>query len=360
MSKIQINSSQESIDKEIKKYLRNLSRPPKTNVNNILEYYSKYGAINITFRIFYILSNAVVTRILALSLIVNIFNLIYLIINHKKEPYFTWRIFLQTFKFRTAYYPNKKYNNFLNTFQLSKGNRFKYINRGSDTIAYPTKWSSKLIIRNFNAIMNEFSEEMGNKSPHQYIGLEEIDSNWVVYDIGTAEGYQSKIWSKKVKHIVIFEPDNNFYEALKETFKQEITTGRVTVINIGASNRKKQINFNKGIINLDTLDNIVDEYGLPLPNYIKMDVEGEEINLFKGAERILNTQSLSLMEVTTYHRPNDFKDIPLYLSKYPGAGVFSDGVMIFNRDGMKQASGYNYYTPIIRKCLYRYTFDRQP
>jgi hypothetical protein len=105
------------------------------------------------------------------------------------------------------------------------------------------------------------------------------------------------------------------------------------------------------------VDVIVKEYHLPHPDYVKVDIEGEEINFLKGANIILESSTLKTLDICVYHRPNDDKDIQNILSRYPGKGHFTDGVIVFNRDGATSGGHKRSYHPVLRKCLYRYEFE---
>ncbi|MBK7182922.1 MAG: FkbM family methyltransferase [Bacteroidetes bacterium] len=108
----------------------------------------------------------------------------------------------------------------------------------------------------------------------------------------------------------------------------------------------------------DTLNNIVAEYKLPIPNYIKADIEGEELNFLNSSVSFIKKNKPELIQITTYHRPTDHITIPNYFSSFEGNGSFSDGVMVFNRDGMVNGSyRKKIYHPIIRKCLYSFRFN---
>lgn len=50
------------------------------------------------------------------------------------------------------------------------------------------------------------------------------------------------------------------------------------------------------------------------PNYIKMDIEGSEINAIKGAENIIRDYS-PLLKISIYHKPSDIFEIPLLIKQ---------------------------------------------
>ena len=61
-------------------------------------------------------------------------------------------------------------------------------------------------------------------------------------------------------------------------------------------------------VELVKLDNYIDEY----PTFVKMDLEGAELDSLKGMERILREQKPKLA-ICVYHKWLDFYEIPMYL-----------------------------------------------
>jgi len=343
--------------KSVENYLRKILKKDNLSKginNNIIK---EIGLLTFSKYLFIIIIEKIYNRIINIELIGKLIYLIYLLRNKHREPFIKPNILMKFYKFRTAFYPCKKYHNFKKNFSIEEDSDFKYAVIKNDRIAFPKHWNKIEIRNNFNSILNEFSHDKGNTSPHQYISLDKIERDWIVYDIGTAEGYQAKIWSQKVKYVVIFEPDYDFYSTLLKTFENEIKCNKVKILNIGVSNKKKEIRFRNQTYKFDSLDNIILEFNLPKPNYLKVDIEGEEMNFLKGSKTTLESKCVDLIEITTYHRPNDYIEIPNYLNNYRGNGHFTDGVMLFNRNGVIIPKMGDFYSPIIRKCLYKYKFD---
>ncbi len=74
-------------------------------------------------------------------------------------------------------------------------------------------------------------------------------------------------------------------------------------------------------INVDclTLDSIGKT--LPLPIYIKMDLEGHELNALKGAHELLSSNDV-IFSITLEHRAADIFEIPEFLAKYDQRSSF--------------------------------------
>jgi hypothetical protein len=65
----------------------------------------------------------------------------------------------------------------------------------------------------------------------------------------------------------------------------------------------------KNFIEVDTVDNIA--AGKPV-SYIKLDVEGAELEALKGAEQTIKTFK-PILGISIYHKQRDLIDIPMYL-----------------------------------------------
>jgi len=292
----------------------------------------------------------------AKQLIRNIFILFKMIFIPKSEPFAgiktAWR-HLTTGKF----YPNKEYYDFTREIQVTENNNFKFANYNNVKIAYPKAETNQRIKLMLNAILNEQSEDSRYESPHGYLKEYNLDKEDTVYDLGAAEGYQSKSWIGQVKSIVIFEPAFELFNTLKETFKEELIEDKVILINEGISDKKSTLTYRGEIFQLDSLDSMIKRHNLPEPTYIKVDIEGEEMPFLKGAKETLSKKNIKLLEITTYHHPKDYIEIPKFLSQYKGNGKFTKGVVAFNRKGYKYPGLIAPFSPVFRKSIFSYYFN---
>lgn len=279
-------------------------------------------------------------------------------LSKKKEPFFKLEYLLR-YLTNGYFFPSYKKVDYTPQIKVEVTSTDKYVIYSSKKFFYPDKFNETLISGNFNNLLNEQTAIGNNINPHKYLSTSELKENWIIYDIGAAEGSQSKLWlDSKIKQIVLFEPLPSFYKQLEKTFRQEIIDGRVIIINCGISDKRQTVNLENKEIILDTLENIIKEHKLPMPNYIKADIEGEELNLLKSSIELLQKKQLETIQITTYHRPSDHIDIPAFFKRFKGNGYFSPGVMIFNRDGMVNGSyRKKVYHPIMRKCLYSFNFN---
>jgi hypothetical protein len=276
------------------------------------------------------------------------------ILNRRREPFFSWNVLIK-YLFNGRFFPAFPKVNYKPELSLVEDADFKWVSFRGDKVAYDKSWSDGLIIENFNNILNEQTAVDTIMSPHKYI--EDINEDWVIYDIGAAEGLQSKFWTKNVKKIIIFEPDKAFFKTLERTFEKEVEEGRVVLLNLGVSDSSKQLNFKSGAAQFDTLDSIIKQYNIPLPDYLKADIEGEELNLLNSLSNQV-IENLKLIQITTYHRPDDYKVIPDFFKKLKGEGGFSEGYIFFNRNNFELGNWNKIFQPVIRKCLYTFKINK--
>lgn len=130
-----------------------------------------------------------------------------------------------------------------------------------------------------------------------------INENAVILDIGANIGNHSVYWAVKAnaRQIYSFEPVQDTFKILKKNIEINELTDKVKIFNIGLSNEKingsinhfdprniggtsiKQ-DFNGNLI-LDKLDNIeIEEDSV---DFVKIDVEGHELEVFQGAKETL-------------------------------------------------------------------------
>ena len=127
------------------------------------------------------------------------------------------------------------------------------------------------------------------------------------------DGNYSNIWA--------FEPDNKNYEKCKK----ELEKHNCKVYNMGTYSQDGVISFNSGLIDSSNIDTNGDtqiritKLDTLLKNekvtFIKMDVEGAELESLKGAEEIIRTQKPKLA-ICVYHKPEDIITIPSLLLEY--------------------------------------------
>lgn len=135
----------------------------------------------------------------------------------------------------------------------------------------------------------------------------------VVYDIGAFEGLLTLFFARRAAHVVAFEPNPRNYGRVLENLRVN-GLGNVTVRNFGLAAEETTATMiwdpsmaggstlvgsgmDRGIatlaearrekIRLTTLDADVRAADLPLPDFIKIDVEGYELPVLQGGRELL-------------------------------------------------------------------------
>ena len=151
------------------------------------------------------------------------------------------------------------------------------------------------------ALKGLFEEEHLQDLNHLFKNLDIDVSHFTAIDIGANIGNHALEFAKYFKNVICYEPNPRAYDLLAantkrikniEIFnwgcgsKEEFVELHENINNIGGSSAKYEIdNKNKVNIEIKPLDNNLDY--LKNVMLIKIDVEGMEIDVLKGAEKLL-------------------------------------------------------------------------
>jgi FkbM family methyltransferase len=151
------------------------------------------------------------------------------------------------------------------------------------------------------------------------------------YDGDTLSEFTNRTGENFSKYLAL-EPDPANYKKL-ERIAASFNKGKVEVFQlaVGAENTILKFDATGGAgagfsdaggieVESKTIDDYFYEYK---PTYIKLDIEGAELDALKGAAKTINTYKPKLA-VCIYHLPNDLWEIFLYLKKqYPFYNFFT-------------------------------------
>ena len=142
----------------------------------------------------------------------------------------------------------------------------------------------------------------------------------VFYDLGAHWGYFSLLASSLVGNngqVVGFEPHPRNFDRLTKNV-QKNKRDNIKILQIAASNENGYVDFtdspdsyantiktttsaNSIKVQADTIDNLI-KNGYPIPNFMKIDVEGAEYEVLKGAElTILNNKPIIHLSTHDIH-----------------------------------------------------------
>jgi len=158
-------------------------------------------------------------------------------------------------------------------------------------------------------------------------GLNLISQEAIFVDCGAYDGDTVKSFlshAPSFKHIFAFEPDPHNYAMLREfvaTLPSDIQS-KITTSQIAIGEQHKIVHFNaagtveaavtagEGIdVDCVTLDETLQNW---IPTYIKMDIEGSELDALVGAQKLIQLHKPALA-ICLYHHPDHLWSIPLFL-----------------------------------------------
>ncbi len=178
-----------------------------------------------------------------------------------------------------------------------------YVTYKGNRLYFRKSYSVQDVLSVFNGLCNEQQEH----SPHRYLSEKvTVDEGDVVFDIGCSEGIFSLEIILRAKHVYLFEADEGWIEALTQTFKP--FAQKVTIIAKWVSD----VNDNKNI----SIDSFMKKEGLDHVDVIKMDVEGFERKVLRGAGRAIAKKRVEKLLVCTYHNAGDAEWVSKYLQNY--------------------------------------------
>lgn len=161
-----------------------------------------------------------------------------------------------------------------------------------------------------------------------YFDLPELPhvENEVFVDAGCYDGrtsYAFMNWAGgKYEKIFCLEPDPENQKKIRELM---CDNPKVVLVPKGAWNKKTELRFASGdqtrsriseegdiLVPVDCIDRMI---GNARPTFIKMDIEGAEMEAIKGAEQLIRTYRPKLA-ISVYHHPEDIFTIPKVLLNY--------------------------------------------
>lgn len=161
--------------------------------------------------------------------------------------------------------------------------------------------------------------EQKEGSPHLYLENENIIfPGSVVVDAGTGEGNFAIRFIDRVSKMYLIESDPIWAKCLERTFYP--FKDKVIICNKELSRYDSETTI--------TLDSLLGNQKI---DFLKMDIEGEEINALLGAKNTLQKCN-TYCAICSYHRMNDEENIRFILENLGYLTQVSDGYMLFLYD----------------------------
>jgi hypothetical protein len=220
-------------------------------------------------------------------------------------------------------------NNELNIFGYYKGKRERdlvyrdenhqpYIIFEGHRMYFPMDY--KFLKVDGKEFVNGILYEQGEGSPHRYIRDKEdelVGQDKIIVDAGVCEGNFALKYIEKAKKIYLIECDPRWLRVLRLTF---------------APFKDKVVFCDKFLTRYEsktttTIDALVKEK----IDFLKMDIEGTEVDALLGAKETLRNSKASCA-ICCYHRQNDEENIRFILNSLGYSTETSTGYMFFPYD----------------------------
>lgn len=157
-----------------------------------------------------------------------------------------------------------------------------------------------LDLRNDSDIGYFYGQGLIHEKFYQEVLIALCHPDTVLYDIGANLGYYSILISPSIKKCYAFEPNPLLIKRLRRIL-DENELNNIELFNVGVSNRTGEMIFyyndsrhdlgsfmptqqirQTALTKADTLDHLIAEKGLLIPDIIKVDTEGTELDILEG------------------------------------------------------------------------------
>ena len=195
----------------------------------------------------------------------------------------------------------------------------KYLILRFNNFDHPLYYPKEMNLRSLYVVITE--SLYANNWHYYQIEQTQVGPEDVVIDCGAAEGLFSLLTAGKCKKVYIIEPLPAFVELLKLTFYK---MNNVEIIPVALSDKAGEAMLsNSGIesslnssghgipVKVATIDDLFLENASPV-TYIKADIEGYELEMLKGASRVIKEYTPKIA-ITTYHKEEHAELISDYL-----------------------------------------------
>ncbi len=177
--------------------------------------------------------------------------------------------------------------------------------------------------------IDTLAETLVEQQNDVYEGAVGVRAGDVVLDCGANVGaYTRHALDKGAKLVVAIEMAPESLECLRRNLEREVTGGRVIIYPKGVWNKEDELQLSTGNdwastassvvldrgkrgpkVPLTTIDKLVAELQLSRVDFIKMDIEGAEIQALEGARDTVRRYH-PRMAISVEHRPTDPDQIP--------------------------------------------------
>lgn len=201
-------------------------------------------------------------------------------------------------------------------------------------------WEERTIIRTLRELYKLPGENiylpqiggtlLGNRG-NQYFDLPYImkEDEEIFVDGGCYDGNTTKCFKNwagdKFKKSIAFECDKRSIAAIKENMKELVEKDQFDLFEMGLYSKKAELHFVESTLPTSSYINDAGKIKIPVNSidnvlkgekvtFIKLDVQGGELEALKGAKRTIE-QYQPKLAVSLYHKESDLYEIPLWLMR---------------------------------------------
>lgn len=204
---------------------------------------------------------------------------------------------------------------------------YKIINtENSDIVEFVTIDGNYYISKKDADIAEKIRQEIKPYNKHSYErGGTKVKKGDVVVDVGSGDGSFALKASAKASVVYAFEPNPMQFKLLHMSFD---SVDNIKIVETGLSNKAGTCFISNKTywskisdtavddsfsIEIDTLDNVL--YDKTNIDYLKVDIEGEEVNMLLGAEKIIKRDKPKIA-ICVYHDPSHPEQIKKLLKEW--------------------------------------------
>lgn len=210
---------------------------------------------------------------------------------YRKELIFMLRKGLNTYPYDFVL----KYN--LNDEKVYRDQEGPYVIHNGRKLYFPDteKYSDDVVLKTH--LLSRIEQDI--ESPHRYLDADEDMNNVVFLDIGCQEASLPLEFVDRLKHLYLFEVENEWNNPLSLSFSD--WKDKVTIVNkfVGRQNNDHEIKIS------DYINNLIEKKELdPFKDrvFVKMDIEGAEEEVFADLTRVMNKLNHISVALCVYHK----------------------------------------------------------
>ncbi|MCR5251561.1 MAG: FkbM family methyltransferase [Lachnospiraceae bacterium] len=201
---------------------------------------------------------------------------------------------------------------------------YPFVMHGGKRMYLQKGWSREKCQRYYNNLRIEQDKKCTHRyltSPERFPGEEDV-----VADMGAAEGIFGLDVIERIKKIYLFEGDRDWSVPLRKTFMP--WKDKVVIVEKYLSDRSREDHV--------SLDDFFPEEDV---TYVKADIEGSEIKMLRGAERLLQ-QGIKKALLCVYHKTTDEADIRAIMEDHGFAVEVNPGYLVMTNPDKLFADQY--------------------